>query len=63
MTKQEQLDRLKTLESVADDCIHEICAIIGEYAPRDSWYNISDDIQDKISGLQAEIDFEKSGNK
>lgn len=59
MTDKEKLERLISLESTADSCIHEIDNLMGGVAGN-SWYLISDKIKDYINQLQASIDYENS---
>jgi len=57
MTYKEKLERLKSLESMADDCLNEIALITNSVDISNRWYMLRDDIQFAISGLEAEIEY------
>jgi len=57
MTYKEKLERLKSLESMADDCLIEIATLTKNTSILNRWYTIRDDIQFAISSLEADIEY------
>lgn len=57
MTPMEKLEHLKSLESMADDCIQEISNLLEDNSHYNTWYKISDNVKDSIATLEAEIEF------
>ena len=54
MNDLEKLERLKSLESSADSCIHEISGLLPELSTA-QWDSLRDDIQSEIDRLEENI--------
>jgi hypothetical protein len=57
MNDTEKLERLKSLESMADDCIHEIAGLLPN-VDVNIWSRLRDSIQDEIGRLEAKVEYD-----
>jgi hypothetical protein len=56
MTNEEKIERLKSLESMMDDCMSEVNRLM--WISPHPWTIIQDSIEEEISLIQAEEDYD-----